>query len=321
MTRLLPQLHLTAGPLLLPVAALLAVASGLELALLRTFSRTALHIPDLEPIQLLYTWSSEAGRYAYFVAVAALAASLVTALLFAARSVAIAAPLLVAFAAYMGATLLTPGESVSTVVPISLSVAAITLAATLVVGGDLRRVFLVAPIVVAFAASAGWHLGQSLNVGSPGELTWLAEAMTLVAAAALPFALRARFHLFSLISGLLVFALAMAYFARDPATAGIFLLWNAGLVGSLPGVVYAAAAGLAAASLVAFLVARDWQSAIVLTLLVCGGLTLQNTYQTGLLFTALVLLAVIPRPERAPHHALPAQRSAARGFAEPAGFA
>ena len=48
----------------------LAVASAIELAILRTFTRTAIHIPALNSLQEPYAVVSRGGRYAYFVAIA-----------------------------------------------------------------------------------------------------------------------------------------------------------------------------------------------------------------------------------------------------------
>jgi hypothetical protein len=71
--------------LLRPLAAGLAAAALTELLIMRTFTRTAVHIPAIESMAGPYEVISDAGRFAYFVTVVLLLAALpALALMFAA---------------------------------------------------------------------------------------------------------------------------------------------------------------------------------------------------------------------------------------------
>src|SRR3972149_4196781 len=51
-----------------PVMVGLAVAAALELVILRTFTRTAIHIPALQSLSRPYELLSDLGQYTYYVA-------------------------------------------------------------------------------------------------------------------------------------------------------------------------------------------------------------------------------------------------------------
>ncbi len=76
------------------------------------------------------------------------------------------------------------------------------------------------------------------------------------------------------------------------STSRILLLWNEGLSGTLPGTVYAVAAGTLTIAFVALLQGRHYLAAMAIVLLVAGGLGLHNTYQSGLVIAGLAVLAV-----------------------------
>jgi hypothetical protein len=81
-------------------------------------------------------------------------------------------------------------------------------------------------------------------------------------------------------------------FAGNPSTSRILLLWNGGLSGVFPGVVYAFAAATAAGALAGLWREGRWFAALAMVLFAAAGVGLENTYQTGLLVCALLLLTV-----------------------------
>jgi hypothetical protein len=75
--------------------------------------------------------------------------------------------------------------------------------------------------------------------------------------------------------------------AGGGATLRILMLWNLGLVGWLPDLVYALAAGALAYAVTATARAGHWTTALAIALLACAGIGLHSSYQSALAVIAL----------------------------------
>ena len=82
-------------------------------------------------------------------------------------------------------------------------------------------------------------------------------------------------------------------------TVKILLLWNFGVAGYLPSVLYGIAAGAVTYTIVALCATGRRTSAIGMALLFMGGIGLHSTYQTGLVLAGLALLGAADPPDRA----------------------
>jgi hypothetical protein len=279
--------------LLRPVLAVLAAAALLELLVLRTFTRTAMHIPDIQALETPYLGVTGLGRYAYFVAATSLVASLLLlALAIPARRDARS------WAAGLGvgvfiiaATLARLGEGPQAIT-IALSLSAVATTGAAAAAHSARLAAFIVPVTAAFALGAGYAIGQSLGAGGLGWLHTAMEIPAVAAALAAPFAFSVPLKGRNLAVAIGTAAVVFLFFAGNPATSRILLLWNAGLSGALPGVVYALAAGVAAGTVAGVVRSGRWQAGIALTLVVAAGVGVESTYQTGLLVCALLLLAL-----------------------------
>jgi hypothetical protein len=287
-----------------PLIAALAAAAVFELLILRTFTRTAIYIPALSVLQAPYEVVALAGRYAYFVSVALLAIVLPVLISVLARDRRTGGRVAGAGVALF---LVSAGAGAAGAVPPFIMDTGTLLAFTLVLGVAAGRrggkAFLpLAMLGGAFMAGGGSTVLQA--AAQDGLLTinasWLltvAEYSGSAFALALPLAVGRRPDRASLIAGGLVAVIAFGSFtANGGATSRILLLWNEGLTGALPGVVYAAAAGALVLAFVSL--ARSGQSlvAMAVALLVAGGLGLHNTYQTGLVIAGLAALCIAAAP-------------------------
>lgn len=279
--------------LLSPVLAVLAVATMLELLLLRTFTRSAIHIPDVEALQAPYFVLADLGRFAYFTAVASLLCAM-----FLAVAVNLRRPDARAWAAAFGAGLFVVAaalarlEAVPGLFSTALTGAAVVVGGAAAAAGSVRLAAFVVPVVAAFTLGVVYALDQAAGTGGLSWLHGTREVPILGAALLAPLAFNVRLAGRNLVVAIAVAVTVFAVFAANPSTSRILLLWNAGLPGVLPGAAYAVAAGLAAATLASLVHGSRWIPAIALLLVVASGAGVENTYQSGLLVCALLLLAL-----------------------------
>lgn len=278
----------------------LATASAIELLILRTFTRTAIHIPGITALREPYEALSFGGRYAYFVAIALL----VFALPASAWALWQRGAVQRGMAAAVGMFVLMSGLAAAAASGrLALDAATAGAVAVVAVGTAAlaRRWDTALPVALfaaAFILSAVHTLGQSaaqegvVTLRTDGALT-AAEVVGVAFAVTTPLLARGRLDRVAVMAGcgtaLVVFA---AFLGNGGATARFLLLWNEGLSGALPSVAYAAAAGCLAATLVAFVRTRDGLAAAGMALLVTGGIGLHSTYQSGLVITGMALLAL-----------------------------
>ncbi len=275
----------------------LACAALAELFLLRTGTRLAIHIPAAEALEGPYLVAALVGRFAFFVALvlAVLAAGAALSALWARGDAParVAAGLFAGFVVIAALLPLLPG-----VAPITAGIAALAasaLAAAVIPGRGPWPAVPFALLGLSLLASACY----TAVLASPGPsaaaavpLLDAAEFTGLVAGATLPLVFRRRPAFSAALVAALAALLAIFVFAAPSASVRIILLWNGGITGALPPLLYAAAsAGFVAAAWEAW---RRGESRLlpVFALLLAGGLGLHNTYQTLLLLVAIAAAAL-----------------------------
>lgn len=277
-------LHLLTGAL--------ALAALTELVLLRTGSRTLIHIPGLGRFDVSIGILAEAGRLAYYVAAVLLVTSLgylAVWLLrtsgFRSRAAGVLLALFVIVAAGGRLELIT----VAAVGWCSM-IGVATLAGVAWIG--VRSV----PLVL-FAGSwtvASWSIlgqgsGGGLGLASVDTSVILAESLLILAGVTAPLLLRGEVSRPGLLAGFVAFLLVAAGFSLGGSTASILTLWNLGV----PGWFSPTAFGLAFAGLIttvwSALAGGERMTAISIALLVAGGVGTISTYQTGLVFAAITV--------------------------------
>jgi len=295
-------------PTIVLVAAGLAIASAIELLILRTFTRTAIHIPGIETLREPYEVLSLGGRYAYYVSVAILMVALPG----------------IAWQLWQRGTPLWRGIALSVAAFASLSalaafgisdrlaldVTAVGAVATVTIAGAAfaRRWTFAAPaglFAAAFVLSSTHTVAQTasqegLATIETGWALTTAEVMGAAFALSTPLLVSKSLGRGPALIGMGVALVTwVAFLGNGGATARFLLLWSEGLSGVLPSVVYAAAAGCMTATIAALLRMRNVAGAAGLVLLVTGGIGLHSTYQSGLAITgmALLVLALPHQPE------------------------
>ncbi len=285
------------------LVACLAVASLVELLVLRTFTRTAVHIPALQAFAGPYEVVAWFGRYSYYVAVVLLLAALplTAAALWRRRSPA------TRFAAFQVGLFLVVavGARAGAITGLELnlvSVTAVGLAALSAFGTrDGRTAVAVGAFGLAFALSGSHTVLQEaaeerIAVVDPRWLLTAAEAVAIVFAVVAPAALRAAPTRRALVLAGMAGLLTLGMMLGNGSTTKVLLLWNEGISGIFPSVVYAAAAAALCATTAGLLGQGRVLAAVGLALLVTGGIGLHSTYQTGLVLVGLgaLLLASYP---------------------------
>jgi hypothetical protein len=264
-----------------------------ELILLRTATRTLVHIPGIGDLETPIRTAAELGRFAYYLAIVSLLVTLASLGIRLVGSrltrhviggLATVVFLVVAAAGRLGA-LSAP------------AVGWITLAVLLVVTVSGWRGLSSAPVgfFALGSVAAGWSaVGQTTGGGlSGGQVDILivtAECLLVLAGATSPLLLGRPPSKTALIAGVAATVLVAAAFAGGASTFSILVLWNLGVPGWLPGIAFALAFGGLVTVLWSASASRDRQTALGVWLLLAGGVGLISTYQTGLVLVAVVLL-------------------------------
>lgn len=280
----------------------LVVSALAELLILRTFTRTAIHIPALSALQAPYEALAFTGRYAYFVSLALLLVALpVLALALAGDRRTGGRAAAGGIALFFASAAAGAWGSVSPFVVDAGTLAAFAL--VLGVAGSRWHGRALAPIAllgITFLAAGGFTLLQAAaqdGLASPGgsSLLTIAELSGCAFALATPLMAASRPSRASVLAGVAVAAVVfLCFIAGGGSTSRILLLWNEGLSGALPGEIYAAAAGALVIAFVSLFRGGQQAAAIGLALLIAGGLGLHNTYQTGLVIAGLAALCIAP---------------------------
>lgn len=289
------MLRATHSSTLRHLAGWLGIVVIVELVLLRTGTRTLIHIPGLGRFDTSIGLLSEAGRLAYYLAVVLVVAVLVylgrsmwTSGTLAGRVLAglVSAFLLTALLGRIGVV------TASTVawVSVMLLVAVLTLTWSGVPSVPIAA-------FVAASVSASWSvLGQGLGPGISGRVVDIAvvvaEGLLLLALVSTPLIVIGEVKTSAVVAGMAVFVLVAAGFWSGGSTLSILTLWNLGVPGWFSPIVYGLAFGGLVVALWAALANRQVTIASGLLLLVAGGVGPISTYQTALALTAVILLGL-----------------------------
>lgn len=274
----------------------LGVASAVELVILRLLTRTAVHIPALEHLQTPYEWLSDGGRYAYFVSIALMlpVLALLALRLGNGRRLALAG-----VALFISAAVGSSFELIHRAVLDVATITAVSLLAAGVVWHLPARRSAIPVLCFGFATVAGgvyvtMPALQDLGLPSSQPVFLLngLEYFALAFALSSPLLLGRGPDRASQWAGAVVALLGVAVFIGNGSTMRFLLLWNVGLAGLFPGVVYAVAAGALALTAVGFARSGSGLAAAGLLLLVTGGVGLQSTYQSGLVVAGMAAMAI-----------------------------
>ncbi|HSJ83722.1 MAG TPA: hypothetical protein VLA91_07865 [Acidimicrobiia bacterium] len=281
--------HLPQGLLLVLVASVLA-----ELFLLRTATRTLIHIPGIGDIETPIRIVAEAGRFAYYLAVVSVT---VTLAILGFRHVRSAVPRrVIAGVGTLAFLLIAAVGRLGGVTP--RTAGWITLAVLVAVTSMRWRGLSSIPVglFVLGSVAAGWSsLGQVGGSGLTGAqvdiLVLAAESLLVLAGATAPLLLGRPPTRPALVAGAGAAVLVAAAFAGGASTFSIMVLWNLGVPGWLPGIAFALAFGGIVTAVWSAMASGDRVTAIGIVLLLGGGVGLISTYQTGLALAAILLLA------------------------------
>jgi len=290
-SRRLPQ-----GLLLVLVASVLA-----ELFLLRTATRTLIHIPGIGDLETPIRVVAEAGRFAYYLAVVSVT---VTLAILGFRHVRSAVPRRVIAGVATLAFLLVAAVGRLEGLP-PHTAGWLTLAVLIVVTSMRWRGIGSIPVglFVLGSVAAGWSsLGQVARSGLTGAqvdmLVLAAEGLLVLAGATAPLLLARPPTRLALVAGAGATVLVAAAFAGGASTFSIMVLWNLGVPGWLPGIAFALAFGGIVTAVWSAMASGDRVTAIGIVLLLGGGVGLISTYQTGLAVAAILLLAETAKMEQ-----------------------
>lgn len=281
-----------------------AIAAVLEMVILRLFTRTAIHIPGFSRLRPVYVAISETGRAAFYVAAVLLIASLALLVANLARRRSFA-PLAGAagIATFVGAAVIARLRDADGSFLGTATVVAVLLLVPWVCGGSSGRSRIVRALVVtAFLVAATASGGQPTAIDLSARRALLAlgaEILAILGAIAAPVLARTRSRS-ALLWGAATGVVVVAAMVANPWTVKILFLWNLGLAGYLPSVLYGFAAAALTYTVISLFFERRITSAVGILLLFAGGIGLHSTYQTGLVLVGLTLLGAGARGEEAP---------------------
>lgn len=278
------------------LAGWLGLVALAELLLLRTGTRTLIHIPGLGQFDVSIGILNEVGRFAYYLAAVLLVSTLI----------------------YLGRILWLTGTRSSKVISgvvwlfLTVALAGRTGLITSTAVGWLSLLVLVALLVstwsgvrsmpralfVAAWALAAWAvLGQDVGGGLSGQsvdiLVIAAEGLLLLAGVTAPLLVSDRPAAPSLVAGFGAFLVVATGFSIGGSTLSILTLWNLGVPGWFSPIAYGLAFGGLVVGGWTAMANRQTLTATAIALLVAGGVGTISTYQTALVFTAVLLLGVV----------------------------
>jgi hypothetical protein len=273
----------------------LGIVVLMELVLLRTGTRTLIHIPGLGRFDTSIGVLSEVGRFAYYLAVVLLISTLIYLgrLLWVAdnpiariTSLLVWSFLVVALAGRVGLI------SAAAVGWSSLVVFTAVAAAT---WAGIRS--MPVGLFVAASAMAAWSvLGQGVGGGLSGQSVDVAvvgaEALVILAGVTAPLLVSGRLTTPALVAGLAAFLIVAAGFSFGGSTLAILTLWNLGVPGWFSPIAFGLAFGGLVTAIWSAIADREVLTAVAIVLLVAGGVGTINTYQTAMVLAAMLLLGV-----------------------------
>lgn len=277
------------------IATWATVALLTELLILRLLTRTAIHIPGLGEVAAGIRFFSEVGRIAFNAALILTFALLLAMTIDTVIKkrwplfVALVGFLLVAIAAPLGWL----SESVIDSVTIAVIVAA-PLLGWLSGNGSLRQSLPSLLFSSAFAVAAVPTVvgkAQPRAILPVSGMLNVAEALALIAAFSLLIRVWGRPQRRSLIIAAVVGVVTAGMLAAQPATVEILMLWNFGLAGYFPPLVYGLAAAVFAYAAATSIRRGQPTVAIGIAFVIVGGIGLHSTLQSASFFIGVLVLA------------------------------
>lgn len=277
------------------LAGSLGVVALVELVLLRSGTRTLVHIPGLGRYDVSIGVLNEVGRMAYYLSVVLLVATLgyigyslwrVGTLPARAASAFAIFFLLMAAAGRMGVV----------TVPV---VGWFSLTATVAIAAIAWRGVRSIPIglFIASWSIAAWSvLGQGVGGGLSGRSVdvsiVVAESLLILAGVTAPLLARRGVGRPGLVAGVVAFVAVAAGFSLGGSTLAILALWNLGVPGWFSPLAFGLAFGGLVTATWSSLAAGERLTAVSIGLLVAGGVGTISTYQTGLVLAAIAIYYV-----------------------------
>lgn len=280
----------------------LAAAVLVEFVLLRTATRTLVHIPGLGSYETPIRAVAEVGRYSYYLAAVLLVATLC---MLAHRSLrrrdargwlSGGGTLLFLVLAGAGRLGLLSQETVGWA-----SIAIIVIITATVWRGlqTLPLGLFVVGTVMAGVAVLGQGSGGGLSGRQVDLFILAAEIALIVAGVTSPLLLRSAPRSGAIVAGGIVAVLVGGAMVGAGSTLSVLMLWNLGVPGWLPGLGYALAAGALAITFTSALADRQGLAAAGVLLLVAGGIGLMSTYQTALVLAGILIIDWSPLETKA----------------------
>ncbi len=286
-------MRLSGMPTLRDLAGSLGVVALVELVLLRSGTRTLVHIPGLGRYDVSIGVLNEVGRLAYYLSVVLLLATLgyvavwllrMDTLLSRAACSLIGLSILVAVAGRMG--ILEPSAvgwySVG-------AVAGMTAVAWRGVRSIPLALFAGSWVVAAWSV-LGQGPGGGISVRSVDTSVVVAEALLILAGVTSPLLVRWRVTRPGVLAGFAAFLVVAAGFSVGGSTLAILTLWNLGVPGWFSPLAFGLAFGGLVTATWSALAAGERMTAASIGLLVAGGVGMISTYQTGLVLAALTIV-------------------------------
>lgn len=288
----------------MPTMRILAGALGLvalvELVLLRSGTRTLVHIPGLGRYDVSIGVLNEVGRFAFYLSVVLLVVTLGyfavwlwrmdTSLSRIAGSL-VALSILVAAAGRMG--MLEP-SAVGW-----YSVGAI--AGMAAIGWRGVRSIPLALFSGSWVVAAWSVLGQGPGGGISGRSVdtsiVVAESLLILAGVTAPLLVSGRTTTPAVVAGFAAFLIVAAGFSMGGSTPAILTLWNLGVPGWFSPLAFGLAFGGLVIAIWSALAAGERMTAASIGLLVAGGVGMISTYQTGLVLAALTIVYAVTLAE------------------------
>lgn len=284
----------------MPTMRILAGSLGLvalvELILLRSGTRTLVHIPGLGRYDVSIGVLNEVGRLAFYLSVVLLVATLgylavwlwrVDTSLSRAASSLVALSILVAAAGRIG--ILTP-SAVGW-----YSVGAISGMAAIAWRGvrSIPLALFAGSWVVAAWSVLGQGSGGGISGRSVDTSVVVAEALLILAGVTAPLLVSRSVTTPAVVAGFAAFLIVASGFSIGGSTLAILTLWNLGVPGWFSPLAFGLAFGGLVIATWSALAAGDRMTAAAIALLVAGGVGMISTYQTGLVLAALTIVYAV----------------------------
>lgn len=273
----------------------LGVAVIAELVLLRTGTRTLIHIPGLGRFEASIGVLGELGRFAYYLALVLVASALVYLGWRCWETGRVRGRL---FGALAWSFIVVAMLSRMDVLP-SPAVAWLALLSTLglvAVGWRGPRSLPVAFFAGASVGASWSVLGQGAGGGLSGQTVDItivvAEALLLLAGVSAPLLVVRKRTRAAIVAGLVTLTVVTAGLSVGGSTLAILTLWNLGVPGWFPPIAYGLAFGCIVFTLWTAVTHRLGLTAVAVVLLVAGGVGPISTYQTALVVAAVALVGV-----------------------------